>query len=75
MRRVAFPLTGSREDGHPLRDVFLLAAAGGVRGPAGRGFLAYKRFSARNPASKTLAAFADLWRLAAAVDRADDALQ
>ena len=75
MRRVAFRLTGSRENGHPLRDVLLLTAAGGDRGPAGRVFLAYKRFSARNSASKTLAEFADLLGLAAAVDRADDALQ
>ncbi len=80
---VAVRLMGRNEDEHALRDALLLTAAGGDPGPAGRVFLATKRFSTRKPAfsSKVVAELADLlglaWddRLAEAVDRADDALQ
>ena len=80
---VAVRLMGRSEDEAALRDAVLLTAAGDDPGPAGRVFLATKRFSTRKPAfsSKALAELADLlglaWddRLAAAVDHADDALQ
>ncbi|KNY14246.1 hypothetical protein AKG11_25465 [Shinella sp. SUS2] len=80
---VAVRLMGRSEDESALRDAVLLTAAGDDPGPAGRVFLATKRFSARKPAfsSKAVAELADLlglaWddRLAAAVDLADDALQ
>lgn len=80
---VAVRLMGRSEDESALRDAVLLTAAGDDPGPAGKVFLATKRFSARKPAfsSKAVAELADLlglaWddRLAAAVDLADDALQ
>jgi len=80
---VAVRLMGRSEDEAVLRDAVLLTAAGDDPGPAGRVFLAFKRFSARKPAfsSKAVAELADLlglsWdeRLTAAVDYADDALQ
>jgi hypothetical protein len=80
---VAVRLMGRSEDEVALRDAVLLTAAGDDPGPAGRVFLATKRFSTRKPAfsSKAVAELADLlglaWddRLTAAVDHADDALQ
>jgi hypothetical protein len=80
---VAVRLMGRSEDEPALRDVLLRTAAGDDPGPAGKVFLAYKRFSARKPgfSSKAVAELADLlglaWddRLAAAVDLADEALQ
>jgi len=80
---VAVRLIGRGEDEAGLRDALLLTAAGDDPGPAGKVFLATKRFSTRKPAfsSKAVAELADLlglaWdeRLATAVDHADDALQ
>lgn len=80
---VAVRLMGRNEDEAALRDALLLTAAGDDPGPAGKMFLATKRFSARKPAfsTKAVAELADLlglaWdeRLAAAVDHADGTLQ
>lgn len=80
---VAVRLMGRSEDEPALRDALLLTAAGDDPGPAGKVFLATKRFSTRKPAfsSKGVAELADLLglasddRLTAAVGYADDALQ
>ena len=80
---VAVRLVGRGEDEAALRDALLLTAAGDDPGPAGKVLLATKRLSTRKPtfSSKVVADLADLlglaWddRLAAVVDRADDALQ
>ncbi|WP_421580720.1 DUF1403 family protein [Shinella sp. M31] len=80
---VAVRLMGRSEDEPALRDALLLTAASDDPGPAGRVLLATKRLGTRKPvfSSKAVAELADLlglaWddRLAAAVDRADDALQ
>lgn len=58
----AVRLMGRNEDEHALRDALLLTAAGDDPGPAGKVFLAFKRFSARNPgfSSKHVAELADL---------------
>ncbi|MAU22101.1 MAG: hypothetical protein CMH13_16515 [Martelella sp.] len=80
---VAVRLSGRAEDEHALRDALLLTAAGDDSGPAGKVFLAFKRFAARKPdfSSKAVAELADhlglAWDepLAAAVDHADEALQ
>lgn len=76
-------LMGRSEDETVLRDAVLLTVAGDDPGPAGRVFLAFKRVSSRKPgfSSKAVAELAEFmglaWddRLAAAVDRADTALQ
>ncbi|WP_331375598.1 DUF1403 family protein [Sinorhizobium chiapasense] len=80
---VAVRLMGRNEDEAALRDAVLLTAAGDDPGPAGKVFLAYKRFFSRKPgfSSKSLVELAELlslpWddHLAAAVDQADTALQ
>jgi hypothetical protein len=80
---VAVRLMGRNEDEHALRDALLLTAAGDDPGPAGRVFLAFKRFSARKPgfSSKSVAEFAALLGLSfddsvtEVVDLADTALQ
>lgn len=81
---VAVRLMGRNEEEAALRDAVLLTAPGDDPGPAGRVFLAYKRFSDRKTAvtSKAVAEFADhlgfVWDsslIGAMVDRVDDALQ
>jgi len=80
---VAARLMGRNEDEHALRDAVLLTAADDDAGPAGKVFLAFKRFSAKKPdfSSKHVGELADLLGLAwdepltAAVSHADDALQ
>ena len=67
----------------PWVDAVLLTAAGDDPGPAGKMFLATKRLSTRKPAFslKAVAELADLlglawdYRLTAAVDHTDEALQ
>ena len=79
----AIRLTGRSEDEAALRDALLLTAAGDDPGPAGRVFLATKRFSARKPgfSTKSVMELADLldlaWdeRLAETVDHGDRMLQ
>ncbi|QRI62550.1 DUF1403 family protein [Shinella sp. PSBB067] len=79
----AIRLTGRSEDEAALRDALLLTAAGEDPDPAGRVFLATKRFSARKPgfSTKSVMELADLlglvWdeRLAEAVDHGDRMLQ
>ncbi|PDT48343.1 MULTISPECIES: DUF1403 family protein [Sinorhizobium] len=79
----AVRLMGRNEDEAALRDAVLLTAPGGDPGPAGRVLLAFERLSTRKSAfsSKAVAELADLlalsWddRLAAALDRVDNALQ
>ncbi|MCH2396513.1 DUF1403 family protein, partial [Oceanibaculum sp.] len=45
----AVRLTGRNEDEQALRDAVLLTASGDDPGPAGKIFLAYKRFATRKP--------------------------
>jgi len=79
----AIRLMGRGEDEAALRDAVLLTAAGDDPGPAGKVFLATKRFSARKPgfSTKSVMELADLldlaWdeRLAEAVDHGDRMLQ
>ena len=78
----AVRLMGGEEEERALRDAVLLTSQDGDPGPAGRALLGYERMATRRPAftNKAAAELADLlglaWddRLAAAVDRADDAL-
>ena len=79
----AIRLMGRSEDEAALRDAVLLTAAGDDPGPAGKVFLATKRFSARKPgfSTKSMMELADLLglvrdeRLAEAVDHGDRMLQ
>lgn len=80
---VAVRLMRRNEDEHALRDAVLLTVPGDDPGPAGKLFLAYKRFSARKPgfSPEHVGELAELlalgWdeQLAAIADLADAALQ
>ncbi|MBU4529377.1 MAG: DUF1403 family protein [Desulfomicrobium sp.] len=81
---VAARLMGRNEDQHALRDALLLTAAGDDPGPAGKAFLAFKRFSVRKPgfSSKHVGELAELLGLAwdeplaaSTATAADEALQ
>lgn len=80
----AVRLSGRNEGEHALRDALLLTAAGDDPGPAGKTFLAFKRFSAKNSgfSSKHVGELAELLGLAwdeplaaAAATAAGEALQ
>lgn len=62
----AVRLTGRNEDEQALRDAVLLTASGGDPGPAGKMFLACKRFATRKPgfSIKQVEVLADLLGLA-----------